>query len=189
MSLIYEKAPEEVNSLITKVMEKYHNELFIAGVKVAATMVSKLGKEDELVPCLKVRGAQAYACIHTVRPSQRLRVQHDAELTIDAFLWEDMGMPQKIAILDHELTHLAIRLDKQGKPKLDDHGFIRLRCVNHDYDISGFYQIVRRHGMKSIEWNRVSSVYNAVEKEILEWQKTATPETQPDEIKTELTVA
>jgi hypothetical protein len=118
-----------------------------------------MGPEDELVPCLRLRGAACLAYIRTIRVQQKIYLEYDAEIMVDNFHWRDMLEPRRKAVLDHELTHLEICKNKQGQPKLDDQGRAKIRLKPDDYTLTGFYQNVRRHGSNSPEWNSLASVY------------------------------
>lgn len=51
---------------------------------------------------------------------------------------------QRRALLDHELCHATIRLDREGEPALDERGRKVYRLRKHD--IEEFSEIVARHG-------------------------------------------
>lgn len=51
---------------------------------------------------------------------------------------------QRTALLDHELCHAAVKLDKHGEPALDARGRVIYRTRKHD--LEEFTQIVARHG-------------------------------------------
>lgn len=51
---------------------------------------------------------------------------------------------QRLALLDHELMHAAVKYDKHGDPVYDERGRIVYRIRKHD--IEEFADIVERHG-------------------------------------------
>jgi hypothetical protein len=156
---IYEKASPEIHELVKRVMQTYHAQLFDLAVKVAATMVSKFDADDQLLPCLRLHGNSVFAMIHLVRGSQRVHVNHDAEILIDAFTWTNASEETQIAVIDHELEHVVIAKDRLGVVKKDDNGHVKLRMKADDYALTGFYAVVERHGVNSAECIFIQPVY------------------------------
>jgi hypothetical protein len=148
---IYEKASPEIHDLVKQIMETYHSQLYDLEVKVAITMVSKFDTEDQLLPCLRLHGNAAFAVIHLVRGSQRVHVNHDAEISIDAFNWTNANEETRIAVIDHELEHIIIAKDRHGIVKKDDNDHVKLRMKADDYALTGFYAVIERHGINSAE--------------------------------------
>lgn len=52
---------------------------------------------------------------------------------------------QRLALLDHELCHATVRLDREGEPALDERGRKVYRIRKHD--LEEFSEIVARHGL------------------------------------------
>ena len=143
-------------------MQTYHPDLFAAGVTVKCTMVAKLGTEEQLIPCLKLHGALATAVIRLVRGSERVYVDHLAEILIDQCQWEDFAEPERTALLDHELNHLVLVKTKQGITAVDDAGRPKLRMRPDDWCLTGFLAIARRHGNHAVEVDAITRVAAAV---------------------------
>lgn len=61
--------------------------------------------------------------------------------------WRDSEVSdaQRLALLDHELCHAAVKYDQHGEPEEDDRGRIVYRIRKHD--IEEFADIVERHGL------------------------------------------
>lgn len=156
---VFEKATQEVHNLAVEVMRQYHTSLYDLEVKVAITMVSKFDSDDELIPCLKLHGAHALAIVHLTKTSDRVYLNHDAEIMIDAFNWKDASIEFQKSLLDHELEHLVVVKDRKGIVKTDDFGRPKLRMIPDDFTLTGFYAIIRRHGDKATEYNSVAQVY------------------------------
>jgi Putative phage metallopeptidase len=67
----------------------------------------------------------------------------------------DITDEQRMALLDHELMHATVRLDKNGEPVVDERGRTVFRLRKHD--LEEFADVVRRHGM----WKRDLEVFGA----------------------------
>lgn len=81
------------------------------------------------------------------KTSERGRQLHgwDAILMLNDEYWETMDDEQRVALLDHELCHLALAVDKDGFPRSDGHGRKMYRIRKHD--LEEFRDVVRRHGL------------------------------------------
>ena len=63
------------------------------------------------------------------------------------------------ALMDHELCHIKVELDKNGDPRKDDRGMICIRMARHDCE--EFEAIIERHGLHTVTLQRVAAVlYN-----------------------------
>src|ERR1019366_9477538 len=68
---------------------------------------------------------------------------------------------RRLALLDHELTHLVLRCDEDGL-KHDDIGRPTFKIKQHDFDLGGFAEVVERHGEASVEalqFSRFETLY------------------------------
>jgi hypothetical protein len=162
MSKIYEKVGPDVLRMIAETMRRNHPALADAEINIAATFVTKLGTEDEVLPTLKHAGASAAAVIRLTRKNQKVYVEHDAEITIDMYHWKDKNQEQRIALLDHELEHVVIARDRRGDPKLDDNGRPKLKLKPDDWTINGFRAVIERNGTNAPEYVTANSVYVTV---------------------------
>ena len=75
----------------------------------------------------------------------------DAEIIVDKYLWDEMTHRQRLALIDHEITHLEFQKDEDGYLKTDDLGRPKLKLRRHDFCIEGFSVIARRYGEDSNE--------------------------------------
>jgi hypothetical protein len=77
----------------------------------------------------------------------------DFIIVLQKQFWKDESVSdaQRIALLDHELSHAALRRDAAGEPVEDERGRKVYRTVKHD--LEEFSSVVARHGMykRSIE--------------------------------------
>ena len=150
---IYEKADDEARKLLNLAMELYHDELQSAETTVDLLMASpKLNKAGEPTgPAVKLHGIPCAAIIRTVSYKERVKGGSDLEITIDADWWRDHENEQRIALLDHKLSHRVPKLDKDGIVKTDDLFRPKFNSIPHDFEFGWFAATALRHGPDSIE--------------------------------------
>ena len=148
----YEVAPDETVDQVNRLVEKYRGDLKNAGVEFAVLMAhakrDKNGKPKG--SALKLGG---YACLATVRITSladRVAGLADVVITIDGDRWQDLPQRSRIAVLDHELTHL----DLGDEIDYDDAGRPKIKMRKHDHQFGWFDSVVRRHGIHAIEWQQ-----------------------------------
>src|SRR3989304_1073422 len=57
----------------------------------------------------------------------------------------------KVALLDHELTHLQCKLDRDGVTKRREDGSVLIHVKPDDFALNGFYDVILRHRGRSVE--------------------------------------
>lgn len=168
------KADDETCKLIERVMAEHHRDLDDADVTVQAVMAHP---KVEGGTALKHHGVPAKAKVRIVQQKERALGMADAEVMIDAERWEEMPETDRVALVDHELTHLLvvydqeqIERDENGEPvlrsdgspcykvKRDDGGRPRLRMRHHDYEFGWFTEVAERHGKYSTEVQQAASL-------------------------------
>lgn len=151
MGKTYQRADEATAAMVKSAMSKWHPTLLDAGVTVDALMVADFDPETgEVFPALKHGGYQAAATIKANNLQLRVLDNADALLVIDTCNWDRLGEAERVALIDHELTHLLVVMD-QGSIRRDDHGRPRLKMRLHDWQLGGFTAVARRHGEKAPE--------------------------------------
>lgn len=72
--------------------------------------------------------------------------EFDFVIMLQAEFWQDAEVEdwRRRALLDHELSHAAVKLDSAGDPVIDEKGRYVYRTRKHD--IEEFSHIVARHG-------------------------------------------
>jgi hypothetical protein len=68
----------------------------------------------------------------------------DFVILLNEAAWTEFTADQRLALLDHQLCHCQIRLDKNGESMEDERGRIVYRIRKHD--VEEFSEIVARHG-------------------------------------------
>jgi hypothetical protein len=170
--MIYWKADEEVMRKLALAMGQWHHDLANAKANIGVIMAAN--PKDG--PAVSHSGYPALASIKVVPLKDRITKGYDAEMLIDASFWKTTNDETKMALLDHELSHLEVKKPKERKadkkkPKheedddaedepiiagqsflVDDIGRPVLKLKKGDWNIGdGFADVVRRHGVNAIE--------------------------------------
>lgn len=133
----YDPAPQEVHDRVANLVKRYHLELQEVSIRVDLLMASTDSEEGAAVTH---GGYPALAVVKILGPKERAMGRGDAEIVIE-----------RDALLDHELYHLEVKLDRNGRYKLDDHMRPCLKMRKHDFNVGWFHEIARRHGTASVE--------------------------------------
>lgn len=153
---------EEVTEVIRNVAERFHEPLVKAGVtfEVLAAYAGENQQHALLLhgwPCLAVVKINSY--------KDRVRGLSDVMITVDGHRWSTLNIHERVALIDHELQHLQLKLGadvmskqpdgtyilKPGAVTRDDADRPKLKMRPHDWEIGGFDLIVARHGRASAE--------------------------------------
>lgn len=152
MSTSYEQVDDSVHALATQVLEKHHPELrFVDAAAesgfsfVRLCLLMAINDEDD-EPALKREGYPVQAITSVIPLKQRVDKRADAEIVIDRKKWDELDEPQRLALLDHCITHIDIAVDENGLVKTDDIGRPKLRTKPCDFRVEGFRSVARRHG-------------------------------------------
>ena len=157
MSKLYSQAPSGVAERVAHLMKVFHPALQSAGVKV--DLISVADDDPEVEHPLKLRGVPAYAICKIVDIKGRTMGRGDAEIVIDEARYLTMPDATKDAVLDHELEHLEVELNKKGKIKLDCARRPKLKMKLHDVEFGWFESIAKRHGIASIECKQATKMF------------------------------
>lgn len=158
MAKIMTKAGTDVIGLLSTVVERYHPELGQLDVRIAVTMVEVDSGGEIAITC---GGNEAVATIARVSRRRRVHWPWDIEIMLDAVHWGELSIEQRVALLDHELTHVVIR--KSGPAQavvMDSDGRPKLGLRPDDFAITGFWSCVERHGPQSAEVESIMSLWN-----------------------------
>jgi hypothetical protein len=170
--MIYWKADEEIQKKLTLAMDQWHHDLAKANVRIGIIMAAN--PKDG--PAVSHGGYPALATIKIVPLKDRITKGYDAEMLIDATFWKTTTDETRMALLDHELSHLELKKPKERKPEkkkhhdeepvdpedddtiagqsflVDDIGRPILKTKKGDWNVGdGFAEVVRRHGVHAIE--------------------------------------
>lgn len=160
MPKVYLEVGKEVDRLVGETADRWHPGLKENGVTICVLFVELHDGEGACLetPCLNHHGYPAAAIMKINGYKDRVEGKADATLVIDKFVWEDMNERQQVSLLDHELHHLLVKVDKAGSVKHDDLGRPILKLRKHEFELGGFYSIAARHKRDAVEYLAVTNV-------------------------------
>jgi len=157
----FQRCDESVNQMAEEILKQFetHEPLLAAGVKI--DFVFAYAPTDEqgcpVGDALKLHGRAADGICRILPLKQRALGRGDAEISLDGDRWRDYSDAERRSLLDHELHHLSVRLEK-GMPAKDDLGRPKLRMRKHDVEFGWFAVIAARHGVESGERRQAKQV-------------------------------
>lgn len=105
---------------------------------------------------LREHGYPVLARVRIALTRERVTGRPDAEITVASDGWLDLSDAERVALVDHELTHLQVAATRGGivvwadrlvgVPRRDRAGRPILRLRRHDCVAEGFADVVARHG-------------------------------------------
>ena len=152
MKRSYKLADEETMQLVTQVMNESHKHLSEVGARFQIVMSEAVDRDGNITYSLFANGVCCAAKIGLYNKKNRIIKNIDFEITIDSLFWENATIEERKSTIDHELTHIAIKLDKEGLPKIDDDGLVCFKMKRHDLVYWGFKEILERNKSNSIEY-------------------------------------
>jgi len=127
---------DDAYKLLTEVRNKWHDDLDGAKIALAYRKRLKRDKDGLLVlgRCVKVTDLQKEFS------------PFDFVIVLNSETWRDTGFDKKkkMALLDHELCHATLSLDKDHDRRNDEKGRTIYRLRRHD--IEEFRSVVEHHG-------------------------------------------
>lgn len=160
----YNEADKSVYDIFESAMEKYHEELTEVGVKLKIFMLTNYDADGARTgrSTMRKNGIHVVARIRVTNAKERVYDQVDAEVTIDGASWEDMDAGLRLALADHELSHLSVVYDEDGKPQIDLYLRPKLSTVPHDAELGIFYGVMKRHGQNALDSQLVKKLESDV---------------------------
>lgn len=150
----YQKCGEDVSGMVDGLILAHHDDLQKAAVSVEclyAYAPRSAATGEPTGPAIKFAGWPAAAIVRINSIKDRVEGKADATIIIDGDTWKDRPEPEKLALLDHELTALEVQRDKTGNVKLDDSCRPKLKKCLADWRCEGFVSVARRHKDASLE--------------------------------------
>lgn len=142
----YSQAPD-VDNTIDKIRAGYHEDL--EGVTVTGLFAFDSESSDAV---LKHQGYPAGAVVRITPLKDRALGIADATIVVDRAGWLALSQRQRNALIDHELTHLERKLDKDSGDQLFDVlDRPKLTMRKHDHQFGWFDEVAQRHGEASPE--------------------------------------
>ena len=167
----YERIKDkDIYALIKEAAEMYHSEQIDCGLKVGAEWAWPDEKSDK--PPLMLHGYEVQAIMRKIPYRMRIHGVPDVIITIDGVNWrEKLDEEERLALIDHELTHVEIVYDKkEGGVKLDKALRPVVRLLPHDWQMGGFNAVARRHGSKAPECKAYRYYYEKSGQLLLEFE-------------------
>lgn len=151
----YQRCPLAINELANELLCEFESHKPLLDAKVKIDFVFAYGDREEstgllLSYAIVKDGVKTLGLARKMPPKDRAMGRGDAEITLDHDHWDSIGEPERRALLDHELHHLSVKIDKRGVVR-DDLGRPLLVIRDHDYDFGWFRVIAERHKAASIE--------------------------------------
>ena len=166
MANTYQIAPSDALHCMQSALNKYHYRLIENGVSIALLALYSADGE----PALMCHGAPAYAVTRILPLKLRAHGLADAEITIDFTSWMRLSDPKRMAVMDHELTHIR-PVFEDGICVRDDLGRPKLKLRDHDFQFGWFNEVAERHRESSIEVEQASQIINTTGQLYFEFPK------------------
>jgi hypothetical protein len=144
---VYSAASIDLETAIESMVKQYHPDL--QQVRIAALFVFDDEKSEQV---LSHNGYPAAAVVRITSLRERALGMADAVIVVDRASWQSLTHQRHCALIDHELTHLARRLDSDTQqPIFDALGRPKLQMRRHDHQLGWFDEVAQRHGEQSVE--------------------------------------
>lgn len=151
----FKRCPQTVNEMANEILFKFetHEPLISAGVTtdfVFAYPDLDEATGEPIGDAIKHHGTKALGLCRIIPLKDRAMGRADTEITIDSPWWDEATEDEQRALLDHELHHIAVKMDKRGLVR-DDLGRPVIQLRKHDVEIGWFKAVGARHGRNSME--------------------------------------
>jgi hypothetical protein len=170
------RADSETMDLMVRVMRECHKELVEAKVRVGILFASVELDQNGRPMGIPVRchGTPAAAKVKLISRRKRLEgIPFEAIIEIDEHRWDLLTEEGQEALLDHELTHLQLKRDKDSNlPIADDDGRPKLKMRPDDWSLTGFADVVRRRGHMALEAQSFKELYDRYGQMLFPWMET-----------------
>lgn len=175
MAKTYEVADKDAHDILGVLMEHHHDTLHDHELQIAIVGVKETGDGY----ALSKDSLRVLAQVRKQNDLQRLLTGFDAVIEIDVVAYGKMDPCVRAALLDHELCHLAVVLDRYGNLKQNDDGRPKLAMVPHDAQIGVFQQCMRRHKYNAIETIVMRAVIQCGHQQLFEFAVLETESEDP----------
>lgn len=153
------RCPKSIDDLAEEILREFESHKPLLDARVKIDLVFAYADVDDdgkmLNHALTKNGIRALGIARKMPLKDRAMGRGDAEISLDHDWWETVVLAEQRALLDHELHHLAVKIDKRGLVR-DDLGRPVLQLRKHDYEIGLFNVIAERHKANSqeVKWAR-----------------------------------
>lgn len=153
----YKRCGPEVQEMADDIMREYpdHQPLIDAELKIDFLFAEPEYNEngEPASDAITHHGCKALGLTRKMSLKDRAAGRGDVEILLDGYWWRTVDDPERAALLDHELHHIAVtpgKTDNLRRP------IVKLR--KHDVDIGWFALIAHRHGEASQERKQARSI-------------------------------
>ena len=127
--------PLDPYAILDALVRDHHTDLAQARIAVAWQLDVKADRDGHLL---------LGRCRKATDLDREFR-EFDLVILLNAQAWKMLEPKQRLAEVDHELTHATVSLDKNGQDVVDERDRKCYRIKRHD--IEEFTSIVKRHGL------------------------------------------
>lgn len=175
----FKRCDKVVEKLAATILSKHESHRPLLDAKVTVDFVFAYPEYDEktgepLADALTKNGVKALGVTRKIPLKDRALGRADAEIAIDGDWWGKAPEEEQEALLDHELNHLAIKIDKRGLVT-DDLGRPMIQLRKHDVDCGWFKIVAERNGTHSIEQQQAKRILDEFGQYIFPWLQLKAP--------------
>ena len=151
----FQKCSKQVEDMAREIRAQFETHHPLNDAEVTIDFVFAYGARDEATNALigdaiTHNGCKALGLTRKIPLKDRALGRADAEITLDGDWWANAPEPEQRSLLDHELHHVAIKIDRRGLVR-DDLGRPVIQLRKHDVEVGWFKVIAARHGLNSQE--------------------------------------
>lgn len=150
----FEKCGLDVEKIASDLIASYYSDLKECEVKITYLYAFAARNKDGEPKGDAIKtssGLPALAKVERTNLKDRVLGKADVVMSIDGDKWKCLSSDRQVALIDHELYHIVVRRDKEMNVLSDDIGRPLVEMRKHDWEITGFKEIAKRHGDSSIE--------------------------------------
>jgi len=152
---LFRKADKEAYTMLAEALRHPDHEwLSVAGVKWGLVMVdpAKDANGEPTGPALVSAQHAVLGMVKLIPQRDRVFMAIDVMILVDAPAWRNMNSQRvKLALLDHQVSHCAVRLQGPGRlPVTHADGRVRVWMLPHDFQVGGFAGSVKRYGRDAL---------------------------------------
>jgi hypothetical protein len=159
------KPKDEPAKMLADILKKHHPDLVEAEAKIGLLWVTPPLDDDGAAksPAFKVAGSPVFAQAKLATPREKALTgcAFDGVIEVDAASWDNLTPKSQVALLDHELCHFEVVCDENMTIERDDFLRPKLRIRPDDFLITGFREVLFRHGIHSVEYAGVQCAAKA----------------------------
>lgn len=157
----FKKADSAIADLGAEIIEKHHAELEGLVVDYIMAYPSYDDEGEPTGPAIAHNGYPALGLCRIIGLKDRVMGRGDVEILLDGDRWPDLSKETQLALIDHELTHVELKRDKEERICMDDLNRPLIKMRKHDRQFGWFDSIASRYGSHSFEVKQFVSLEEA----------------------------